>query len=189
MMPKKEMNKQTSQFVVSFSFNSLSMAFSSWLTRSRLSSRTISAFLRPTSRQLHSTAKPTGESSVISPEKGHRRFPNWLTSSLLPLAIAASATSFALLDQSHPSISESSSSALDSRFVDFINCLFNLKSRKVFKIVSFSLCRGITIGGKDSTETVVKGEYKQVPKELIDELKTILEVMQICIWFVYSSCF
>ncbi|VVB13471.1 unnamed protein product [Arabis nemorensis] len=123
------------------------MAFSLWLTRSRLSSRTVSAFLRPTSRQLHSTAKATGESTVISPEKGRRRLPNWLTSSLLPLAIAASATSFALLNQSYPSISESS--ALDSR--------------------------GITIGGKDSTEPVVKGEYKPVPKELIDELKTILE--------------
>jgi len=46
-------------------------------------------------------------------------------------------------------------------------------------IASFSIiCRDITVGGKDSTEAVVKGEYKQVPKELISQLKTILEVLQ-----------
>ncbi|KFK25052.1 d-lactate dehydrogenase [Arabis alpina] len=119
------------------------MAFSSLFTRSRLSSRTISVLLRPTTtRQLHSTPKPT----VMSPENTRRNW--WTTSSLLPFAIATSATSFALLNQSYPSISESSS-ASDSG--------------------------GVTIGGKDSTEPVVKGDYKQVPKELIDELKTILE--------------
>ncbi|CAA7026833.1 unnamed protein product [Microthlaspi erraticum] len=124
------------------------MAFSSWFARSRLSSRTAFAFLRP-SRQLHSTPKVAADSTAISPAKGRRRLPNWWSSSLLPLAIAVSATSFAFQSQSHPSISESSTAALDSG--------------------------DITIGGKDSTEHEVKGEYKEVPSELITELKTILE--------------
>uniref|UniRef100_A0A1J3G4C7 D-lactate dehydrogenase [cytochrome], mitochondrial n=1 Tax=Noccaea caerulescens TaxID=107243 RepID=A0A1J3G4C7_NOCCA len=123
------------------------MAFSSWFARSRLSSKTAFAFLRP-SRQLHSTHKVAGDSTAISPAMGYRRLPNWWSSSLLPLAIAVSATSFAFQNHSHPSISESSS-ALDSG--------------------------DITIGGKDSTEHEVKGEYKEVPKEFIAELKTILE--------------
>lgn len=122
------------------------MAFASKFARSK----TILSFLRPC-RQLHSTPKSTGDVTVLSPVKGRRRLPTCWSSSLFPLAIAASATSFAYLNLSNPSISESSS-ALDSR--------------------------DITVGGKDSTEAVVKGEYKQVPKELISQLKTILEVLQ-----------
>ncbi|GLT88389.1 hypothetical protein SLE2022_064160 [Rubroshorea leprosula] len=41
-----------------------------------------------------------------------------------------------------------------------------------------SLCEdswGMSIGGKGSTEFVVKGSYKEVPQELIDELKTICQ--------------
>ncbi|CAL9229413.1 unnamed protein product [Arabidopsis halleri] len=119
------------------------MAFSSRFARSKA----VLSFLRPC-RQLHSTPKSTADVTVISPVKGRRTLPTWWSSSLLPLAIAASATtSFAYLNLSHPSISESS--ALDSR--------------------------DITVGGNDSTEAVVKGEYKEVPKELITQLKTILE--------------
>ncbi|XP_010452597.1 PREDICTED: D-lactate dehydrogenase [cytochrome], mitochondrial [Camelina sativa] len=116
------------------------MAFSSRLARSK----TAFSFLRK-SRQLHSS---TPKLTVISPEKGRRRLPSWWSSSLLPLAIAASASSYVYLNHSLPSISESSS-ALDSR--------------------------DVTIGGKGSTEPLVKGEYKEVPKELITQLKTILE--------------
>jgi len=35
----------------------------------------------------------------------------------------------------------------------------------------------VKVGGKGSTELVVKGEYKEVPKELITVLKTILQVL------------
>ncbi|KAF8096496.1 hypothetical protein N665_0307s0026 [Sinapis alba] len=126
------------------------MAFASLFARSsRLSSKTAasSTFFLRSSRQLHSTPKKNSDVSAISAEKSRWRIPNWFSSSLVPLAIAASATSFALLNQSYPSISESS--ALDSE--------------------------GVKVGGKGSTELVVKGEYKEVPKELIAELKTILE--------------
>ncbi|KAL1196919.1 D-lactate dehydrogenase [cytochrome] [Cardamine amara subsp. amara] len=123
------------------------MASSSLFARSRFSSKTVFSFLR-SSRQLHSTPKSTNDFTVISPEKARRRLPSWWSSSFLPLAIAASAT-FAFQNQSHPSISESLS-ALDPS-------------------------REISVGGKDSTETVVKGEYKEVPKDLITHFKTILE--------------
>ncbi|CAN8298439.1 unnamed protein product [Cochlearia groenlandica] len=126
------------------------MAFSSsWFARSRFSTKSVLAFLR-SSRQLHATAKTVNDSTLVSSEKGRRKLQDWWSSSLLPLAIATSATSFAFMNQTHPSISESSStSGLDSG--------------------------DITIGGKDSTELVVKGEYKEVPKELITYLKTILQ--------------
>lgn len=41
---------------------------------------------------------------------------------------------------------------------------------------SFCVVRGVRIGGKDSTDYVVKGSHKKVPEELIDELKAICEV-------------
>nr|GFC36230.1 D-lactate dehydrogenase [cytochrome], mitochondrial-like [Tanacetum cinerariifolium] len=34
---------------------------------------------------------------------------------------------------------------------------------------------GVRIGGKDSTEHVVKGTYKPIPSELISELKAICQ--------------
>ncbi|KAJ0266253.1 D-lactate dehydrogenase [Hirschfeldia incana] len=129
------------------------MAFASLLARSssRLSSSktAVSIFFLRSSRQLHSstTPKKNGDVSSISAEKGRW---NWWSRSLVPLAIAAaSATSFALLNQSYPP-SISQSSALDSS-------------------------KGVKIGGKGSTELVVKGEYKEVPKELFAELKSILQ--------------
>lgn len=108
--------------------------------------------LRSSSRQLHSTPpNKNGDLSAISAEKGRRRIPNWWSRSLVPLAIAAaaSAASFALLNQSYPPSITQSSAALDSK--------------------------NVKVGGKGSTELVVKGEYKEVPQELIAELKTILQ--------------
>ncbi|KAH0907802.1 D-lactate dehydrogenase [cytochrome], mitochondrial [Brassica rapa] len=120
------------------------MALASLFARSR---RTASTFFLRSSRQLHSTPNKNGDVSSISAQKGRRRI--WWSRSLVPLAIgAASAASFAVLSQSYPSISQSSS-ALDSK--------------------------GVKVGGKGSTELVVKGEYKEVPKELVAELKTILQ--------------
>lgn len=36
--------------------------------------------------------------------------------------------------------------------------------------------RGVSIGGKGSTEFVVKGSHKELPQVLIDELKAICRV-------------
>lgn len=37
------------------------------------------------------------------------------------------------------------------------------------------------VGGKNSTELVVKGVHREVPKEFIAELKDILQVMSVII--------
>ena len=37
--------------------------------------------------------------------------------------------------------------------------------------------RGVTFGGKGSTDYAVKGLHKEVPEELIDELKAICQVL------------
>ena len=41
--------------------------------------------------------------------------------------------------------------------------------------------RGVSIGGKGSTEFVVKGSHKELPQELIDELKAICQVLYIIV--------
>ncbi|KAF2617296.1 hypothetical protein F2Q68_00040085 [Brassica cretica] len=126
------------------------MALASLFARSSRLSSKASSFLRSSRQLLHSTPNKNGDVSSISAQKGRRRIPNWWSSSLVPLAIAAaSAASFAVLNQSYPSISQSS--ALDTK--------------------------DVKVGGKGSTELVVKGEYKEVPKELVAELKTILQVL------------
>ncbi|CAH8384327.1 unnamed protein product [Eruca vesicaria subsp. sativa] len=51
---------------------------------------------------------------------------------------------------------------------------FTLLNQSSYPSISQSSA-GVKVGGKGSTELVVKGEYKEVPKELIAELKTILE--------------
>lgn len=37
--------------------------------------------------------------------------------------------------------------------------------------------RGVSVGGKGSAEFVVKGSHKDIPKELLDELKAICQVL------------
>lgn len=37
--------------------------------------------------------------------------------------------------------------------------------------------RGVSVGGKGSTEFVVKGSHKDIPRELLDELKAICQVL------------
>nr|VDD34440.1 unnamed protein product [Brassica oleracea] len=122
------------------------MALASLFARSRRTAS--SSFIRSSRQLLHSTPNKNGDVSSISAQKGRRRIPNWWSRSLVPLAIAAaSAASFAVLNQSYPSASQSSALASE----------------------------GVKVGGKGSTELVVKGEYKEVPKELITVLKTILQ--------------
>lgn len=44
---------------------------------------------------------------------------------------------------------------------------------------------GLRIGGKDSTDYVVKGTHKKLSQELIDELKTICQVF---FWLIELLC-
>ncbi|GJX67088.1 D-lactate dehydrogenase [cytochrome], mitochondrial isoform X1 [Tanacetum coccineum] len=71
---------------------------------------------------------------------------SWLTS-LLPIVVAVSGGSLAFQMQKNHSLCDAP----------------NLQQR------------GVRIGGKDSTEHVVKGTYKPVPSELINELKAICQ--------------
>ncbi|XP_015869954.2 D-lactate dehydrogenase [cytochrome], mitochondrial [Ziziphus jujuba] len=73
-------------------------------------------------------------------------FFSW-SSSMLPLALAVSAGSLALQPLSSPSLCDAS----------------NIEAQ------------GVSFGGKDSTEYVVKGSHKEVPEELIEELKAICQ--------------
>ncbi|XP_010519987.1 PREDICTED: D-lactate dehydrogenase [cytochrome], mitochondrial isoform X2 [Tarenaya hassleriana] len=125
------------------------MAFSAWLRRARSSSVVAFSTLRAP-RDLHAPPKTAaGKVTVVSPGNGRRTVPLPWSSSLLPVAIAVSAASIAFQSQTQPSLCESSASGSNSR--------------------------GMTVGGKDSTEFVVKGDLKEVSQELIAELKAILQ--------------
>ena len=54
-------------------------------------------------------------------------------------------------------------------------------------LLSFVLLgsRGVSFGDKGSTEFVVKGSHKELPKELIDELKAICQVFYHC-FFIFD---
>lgn len=49
--------------------------------------------------------------------------------------------------------------------------------------------RGISIGGKGSTEYEVKGSHKEVSQELIDELKDICQVWSFVFVFFFKKDF
>ncbi|KAF8395506.1 hypothetical protein HHK36_019453 [Tetracentron sinense] len=78
--------------------------------------------------------------------KERKRVLSW-RSSVLPLALVVSAGSIALDFQRNPSMCDSASGDL----------------------------QGFSIGDKGSTQFVVKGSHKDVPQELIDDLKAICE--------------
>ncbi|KAL5545642.1 hypothetical protein UlMin_005329 [Ulmus minor] len=126
------------------------MASSSWFSRLRSSSK----FMLNSSKSSPRTSYFHGFSTTHfnKPTKGfnfqHNNDPffSW-SSSLLPLALAVSAGSFSLIPNSSPSLCDSSS--IEAR--DF------------------------SLGGKGSTEYIVKGLHKKVPEELIDELKAICQ--------------
>ncbi|XP_022766895.1 D-lactate dehydrogenase [cytochrome], mitochondrial isoform X2 [Durio zibethinus] len=126
------------------------MGFSFWLAGLRSFSKK-SAFsnaLRNSSylKKFQFSTSQNNLPSTIA-EKCKTQFFSW-SSSLLPLALAASAGSLAFQSQNiQPSLCEPS----------------NLDSRKV------------SIGRKSSTEFVVKGIHKEVTQELIDELKAICQ--------------
>ncbi|KAJ9184614.1 hypothetical protein P3X46_004324 [Hevea brasiliensis] len=119
------------------------MAFASWLSRFRSSSKAAYTNLR-SSFFLNLRPQTTlATANLIDSGAAKRPFLLW-SSSLLPLTLAVSAGSLAFHFQPQPSLCDASS--LDSR-----------------------------IGGKDSTEFVVKGSHKKVPQELIDELRAICQ--------------
>lgn len=79
--------------------------------------------------------------------------------------------------------------------VDFVYAIF-LISLSVSRLVRnqnigysrFPVCflktSGLSFGGKDSTEFVIKGSHKEVPEELIDELKSICQVLYFFSFYV-----
>ncbi|XVE96218.1 hypothetical protein REPUB_Repub02eG0202800 [Reevesia pubescens] len=124
------------------------MAFSFWLSRLRscsMKSSFCNAFR--VSSYVHKFQFSTTTSQNNLADKTQTQFFSW-SSSLLPLALAVSAGSLAFQSQNiQSSLCEPT----------------NLDSRKV------------RIGGKASTEFVVKGIHKEVPQQLLDELKAICQ--------------
>ncbi|KAL7198021.1 hypothetical protein ACSBR2_020524 [Camellia fascicularis] len=121
---------------------SSAMAFSSWFSRLRSSSKPIYTNLR---YSLNRT-QTSHITQTLIPDKTQTPILSWVCS-LLPIAIAVSAGSLSLQTRSNPSLCDASN--LDHG--------------------------GASFGGKGSTEYVVKGSHKDVPQELIDELKAICQ--------------
>ncbi|XP_010263119.1 PREDICTED: D-lactate dehydrogenase [cytochrome], mitochondrial isoform X2 [Nelumbo nucifera] len=120
------------------------MAFSSWFSRFRSSSKNMYRILQSSS--IHNCRSQNTYLAEVLALEGRRPLRSW-SSSLLPLAIAVSAGSLTLDFQRNPSMCDIAAGADDYR--------------------------GGTVGGKSSTELVVKGTHKDVPQELIEELKAI----------------
>nr|GMD47866.1 D-lactate dehydrogenase [cytochrome], mitochondrial [Ipomoea batatas] len=128
------------------------MSSFSWLSRLRSSSRlTYNAFKNSFSHRQSQSVQSSllRERIIITSENAHSFF-SWIPS-LLPLALALSAGSLALHSQTNRNHSFSLSEAPN--------------------VIDSS----VKIGGKSSTDYVVKGSYKEVPQELIDELKEICQ--------------
>ncbi|KAL6976441.1 D-lactate dehydrogenase (cytochrome) [Sarracenia purpurea var. burkii] len=119
------------------------MAFSSWFTRLRSSSKPFICNLRYS--LIHRTRSQNSQiiEELISEKKQTLAW----ACSLLPLALAVSAGSLALQTQNNPSFCDASD--LDTR--------------------------GVSFGGKSSTKYLVKGSHKDVPLELLNELKAICQ--------------
>ncbi|KAL9425505.1 hypothetical protein AB3S75_032460 [Citrus x aurantiifolia] len=121
--------------------------YSFWLARLRSSSKSILGSFRTSKFSTQNTRTRT-LITLSSDNSSRNGTPFQLFSaSLLPLALAGSAGSLAIQSQTHPSLCDSS--ALDSRDVN--------------------------VGGEGSTEYVVKGSHKEIPQELVDELKAICQ--------------
>nr|GMD46327.1 D-lactate dehydrogenase [cytochrome], mitochondrial [Ipomoea batatas] len=128
------------------------MSSFSWLSRLSSSSRlTYNAFKNSFSHRQSQSVQSSllREGIIITSENAHSFF-SWIPS-LLPLALALSAGSLALHSQTNHNHSFSLSEAPNS------------------------IDSSVKIGGKSSTDYVVKGSYKEVPQELIDELKEICQ--------------
>uniref|UniRef100_A0A7N2M425 FAD-binding PCMH-type domain-containing protein n=1 Tax=Quercus lobata TaxID=97700 RepID=A0A7N2M425_QUELO len=124
------------------------MAFSYWLSRLRSSSKSF-FYSNLQNSHIHNLKVKTPKPHTTTPIFHSHTSKNPLLA-LLPaaLAVSLSAGSLALQSQSNPSFCDASN--LDS-------------------------ARGVSIGDKGSTEFVVKGYHKELPQELIDELKAICQ--------------
>nr|XP_023878640.1 D-lactate dehydrogenase [cytochrome], mitochondrial-like isoform X2 [Quercus suber]POE78095.1 d-lactate dehydrogenase [cytochrome], mitochondrial [Quercus suber] len=121
------------------------MAFSYWFSRLRSSSKSFFYSNLQTSH-FHNLKTPKPPTTPIF----HSHTSKNPSLALLPAALAVSLSAGSLALQSQPNPSFCDASNLDS-------------------------ARVVSIGGKGSTEFVVKGSHKELPQELIDELKAICQ--------------
>ncbi|KAK6944165.1 FAD-linked oxidase, C-terminal [Dillenia turbinata] len=125
------------------------MAFSSWFSRFRSSSKTLYRSTRVSQRCATQNAKNPFANESFNSENTARSLFSW-ESSLLPIAIAVSAGSLAFHCHSNPSFCDASNQELKAQ--------------------------GGRVGGKGSTDSVVvKGSHKNVPQQLLDELEAICQ--------------
>ena len=75
-------------------------------------------------------------------------------------------------------------SCLASRLLIFVSCV---NSNILLSLYSWIVIRGVSIGGKGSTEYVVKGSHRIVPHELINDLKAICGVLFAWIPFTWIN--
>lgn len=118
------------------------MAFSSWFSRLRSSSKRL-FYSHLHSSRFHNLETPKPPTTYVFYLNSSRHRNAYL--SLLPATFAISVGSLALQSQPNPSSCDAS---------DINN-------------------RGLSFGGEESTDFVVKGSHKELPEELIDELKAI----------------
>ncbi|KAJ1390674.1 FAD-binding, type 2 [Sesbania bispinosa] len=97
-------------------------------------------------RTLHTFTPHKNAPATTNVFNSHRTTKPW-SSSMLPLALAVSAGALALQPHFDPSLCDASDADI----------------------------RGVSIGGKGSTQYVVKGSQKELPQELLEELKTICQ--------------
>ncbi|XP_011094227.1 D-lactate dehydrogenase [cytochrome], mitochondrial isoform X1 [Sesamum indicum] len=124
------------------------MVFSSWMSRLRSSSKPIYSKLRHSFSLKQTTSLQTSPApEFASSEYVRKPFVSSWAGPLLPLALAVSAGSLAFqsCDNNGPSYCQAPNLDQTSK----------------------------RIGGKDSTDFLVKGSYKKVPQELMEELQAI----------------
>ncbi|KAL0308222.1 UNVERIFIED_CONTAM: D-lactate dehydrogenase [cytochrome], mitochondrial [Sesamum radiatum] len=119
------------------------MVFCSWMSRLRSSSKLRHSFSHKQTTSLQTCLAP----EVVVSQHMRKPFVSSWPGPLLPLALAVSAGSLAFR-------------SCDDNGLSYCQAPnFDQTSKR--------------IGGKDSTNYLVKGSYKKVPQELIDELKAI----------------
>ncbi|KAL8526962.1 hypothetical protein ACS0TY_015996 [Phlomoides rotata] len=128
------------------------MAFSSWISRLRSSSKPFYFKFCTKFRDSfsHSNGAPlstTLGSEAMASERVRKPFLSYWEGALLPMTLAVSAGSLALHSYNSNGCSYCEAPNIDQS--------------------------GKRIGGKDSTDYIVKGTQKKVPHELIEELKVI----------------
>lgn len=119
-----------------------------WLSRFRSSTSKYSFYRYRTLHNTHLKNSPTS-SNLLNSHTTTKKNPCWS----IPLFLALSAGSLSLQPHSHPSFSDSPLTHTDTD----------------------TDTRDVSLGGKGSTQYVVKGSQKEFPQELLEELKIICE--------------